>query len=95
MNDLRKEVVFADIKLAPSRTNLKALKEKSSKLSEEYKGYKKEWLGLHKENIREFLIASRLKKSTSRPTFRTPSFSRYFCLLDMDANGLNRTSSFI
>jgi hypothetical protein len=59
VNDLRKEVVFADIKLDPSRINLKALKEKSSKLSEEYKGYKKEWLGLHLsnigQNIREFI----------------------------------------
>jgi hypothetical protein len=55
VNDLRKEVVFADIKLDPSRINLKALKEKASKLSDEYKGYKKEWLGLHIQNIREFL----------------------------------------
>jgi len=55
VNDLRKEVVFADIKLDSSRINLKALKEKSSKLSEEYKGYKKEWLGLHIGNIREFI----------------------------------------
>ncbi len=55
VNDLRKEVVFADIKLDSSRINLKALKEKASKLSDEYKGYKKEWLGLHIQNIREFL----------------------------------------
>lgn len=55
VNDLRKEVVFADIKLDSSRINLKALKERASKLSEEYKGYKKEWLGLHIENIRDFL----------------------------------------
>ena len=55
VNDLRKEVVFADSKLDSSMINLKALKEKSSKLSEEYKGYKKEWLGLHIQNIREFL----------------------------------------
>jgi AAA+ ATPase superfamily predicted ATPase len=55
VNDLRKEVVYADIKLDSSRINLKALKEKASKLSEEYKGYKKEWLGLHIQNIREFL----------------------------------------
>jgi len=55
VNDLRKEVVFADIKLDSSRINLKALKEKASTLLEEYKGYKKEWLGLHIQNIREFL----------------------------------------
>ena len=55
VNDLRKEVVFADIERDSSRINLKALKEKSSKLSEEYKGYKKEWLGLHIQNIKEFL----------------------------------------
>ena len=55
VNDLRKEVVFADIKLDSSRINLKASKEKASKLSEEYKGYKKEWLGLHIGNIREFI----------------------------------------
>lgn len=55
VNDSRKEVVFADIKLDSSRINLKTLKEKTSKLEDEYKGYKKEWLGLHTENIREFL----------------------------------------
>ena len=55
VNDLRKEVVFADIKIEPSRINRKALKEKTTKLADEYKGYKKEWLGLHTENIREFL----------------------------------------
>ncbi|MGC2064232.1 MAG: DUF234 domain-containing protein [Thermodesulfovibrionales bacterium] len=55
VNDLKKEVVFADIKLDSSRINLKTLKEKSSKLSEEYKGYKKEWLGLHIGNIRGFI----------------------------------------
>jgi uncharacterized protein len=55
VNDLKKEVVFGDIKLDSSRTNLKALKEKASKLSEEYKGYKKEWLGLHIQNIKSFL----------------------------------------
>ncbi|MDA8084475.1 MAG: ATP-binding protein [Nitrospiraceae bacterium] len=55
VNDLRKEVVFADIKLDSSRINLKTLKEKTSKLEDEYKGYKKEWRGLHIENIREFL----------------------------------------
>ncbi len=59
VNDLKKEVVFADIKLDSSRINLKALKDKATKLSEEYKGYKKEWLGLHlsniEQNIRELL----------------------------------------
>jgi len=55
VNDLRKEVVFADIKLDSSRINLKALKEKAAKLSEEYKGYQKQWLGLHIQNISEFL----------------------------------------
>ncbi|MBI5847200.1 MAG: ATP-binding protein [Nitrospirae bacterium] len=55
VNDLRKEVVFADIKLDSSRINLKALKGKALKLEDEYIGYKKEWLGLHIENIREFL----------------------------------------
>ncbi len=51
VNDLRKEVIFADIKLDSSRIDLKALKDKASKLSEEYKDYKKEWLGLHLRNI--------------------------------------------
>ncbi len=55
VNDLRKEVVFADIKLDSSRINLKALKEKTAKLEDEYKGFKKEWLGLHTGNIKEFL----------------------------------------
>jgi hypothetical protein len=55
VNDLRKEGVFADIKLDSSSINLKALKEKALKLSEEYKGYKKEWIGLHIQNIGEFL----------------------------------------
>lgn len=51
VNDLKKEVVFADIKIDSSRINLKALKDKTTELSEEYKGYKKEWLGLHVSNI--------------------------------------------
>jgi len=55
VNDLSKEIVFADIKLDHSRIDLKVLKEKSSKLAGEYKGYKKEWLGLSIRNIREFV----------------------------------------
>jgi hypothetical protein len=55
VNDLKKEILFADIKLDASRINIKALKNKTEKLSNEYREYKKEWIGLHKESIRDFL----------------------------------------
>jgi len=55
VNDARKTIVMAEIKLNKERINLNVLKEKSRKLLASYTGYKAEWLGLGLEDIQKYL----------------------------------------
>lgn len=50
VNDMRKSITIADIKLSASRIDLDALKSKSAALLRDYKGYKTQWLGLSLED---------------------------------------------
>ncbi len=55
INDLKKEIIFADIKLNKSRINLTALKTKAGRLLKMYSAYKNTWLGLCLEDTKCYL----------------------------------------
>jgi len=55
LNDAKKTITIADIKLSAARINLNALKFKSTSLLNDYKGYKPQWLGLSMEDIPRYL----------------------------------------
>lgn len=55
INDLKKEITLADIKLDKSRINLNALKTKAGRLLRMYSGYKTTWLGLCLEDAKSYL----------------------------------------
>ncbi|PIW59115.1 MAG: ATPase, partial [Candidatus Omnitrophica bacterium CG12_big_fil_rev_8_21_14_0_65_50_5] len=55
VNDMKKEVVVADIKLNKEKIDLNGLKEKSGRVIAAYPKYQFEWLSLSLEDIRKFL----------------------------------------
>lgn len=55
INDLKKEIVLADIKLDRSKINVEALKTKARKLLQTYHGYKVKSLGLSFQDIEDYL----------------------------------------
>lgn len=61
VNDLRKELVIAEVKLDKSRISIGSLKRKAKELLAAYSGYKTEWLGLSIEDVERY-ISDRSKK---------------------------------
>lgn len=57
VNDLRKEMVIAEVKLDKSRISIDALKRKAKDLLATYPGYGTEWLGLSIEDAERYLVA--------------------------------------
>lgn len=55
LNDLKKEITLADIKLDRKKINLNALKERAQGLLNTYSGYKVKWLGLSLEDVKDYL----------------------------------------
>jgi len=55
INDLKKHIVLADIKLNKSKLNMGQLKDKAKELLASYPGYEVEWLGLSLENIADYV----------------------------------------
>ena len=55
VNDMKKTITIADIKLSASRIDLGALKSKSASLLSDYKGYKPQFIGLSLEEISKYL----------------------------------------
>lgn len=55
INDLKKEITMADIKLDRGKINLNALKAKAGGLLNIYSGYKVKWLGLSLEDVKDYL----------------------------------------
>ena len=55
INDLKKRLVIADIKLNKAKLNIEALKAKAKDLLASYPGYEVEWLGLSMENIADYV----------------------------------------
>lgn len=55
LNDLKKEITLADIKLDRKKINLNALKERAQGLHNTYSGYKVKWLGLSLEDVKDYL----------------------------------------
>jgi len=55
INDLKKEITLADIKLDRKKINLNVLKERAQGLLNTYSGYKVKWLGLSLEDVKDYL----------------------------------------
>ena len=55
INDLKKEITLADIKLDRKKLNLNALKERAQGLLNKYSSYKIKWLGLSLEDVQDYL----------------------------------------
>jgi AAA+ ATPase superfamily predicted ATPase len=55
VNDLKKRLTVAEIKMNKSRINLDALKKKAGRLLESYQGYEVTWLGLGLEDAADYL----------------------------------------
>ena len=55
INDMKKSITIADIKLSSSRIDLNVLREKSAALLMDYKGYKPQVLGLSLEDAIKYL----------------------------------------
>jgi hypothetical protein len=55
INDMKKRIVLADIKLNKAKLNIKALKGKAMDLLASYPGYEAEWMGLSIENIADYV----------------------------------------
>lgn len=55
VNELEKHILIAEVKLNKSRISLDALKRKSERLLDDYKGYAVEWRPLGPEDAGEFL----------------------------------------
>lgn len=54
LNDLKKCIVIADIKLNKAKLNIGVLRNKAKELLASYPGYEAEWLGLSIENIADY-----------------------------------------
>jgi len=55
LNDMKKHIVVADIKLNKAKLSIGSLKDKASGMLASYPGYKVEWLGLSLESIADYL----------------------------------------
>lgn len=55
VNDLKKQITVAEIKMNKARINLDALKRKGDKLLESYQGYEVTWLALELEDAADYL----------------------------------------
>lgn len=55
VNDMKKEVVVADVKMDKERTDLEMLKQKAKRLITAYPQYKFQWLGLGLRDVENFL----------------------------------------
>jgi hypothetical protein len=55
INEMKKEIVIAEIRTNISRANIKALKQKSMRLLATYPGYKPEWLLLGLDNAENYM----------------------------------------
>ena len=55
VNDLKKKLTVAEIKMNKTRINLDALKRKGDKLLESYQGYEVTWLALELEDAADYL----------------------------------------
>jgi hypothetical protein len=55
INDLKKRIVIADIKLNKAKLNIEALKVKSKDLLASYPAYEVEWLGLSIDSIADYV----------------------------------------
>ncbi len=55
VNDLKKKLTVAEIKMNKARINLDALKRKGDKLLESYQGYEVTWLALGLEDAADYL----------------------------------------
>ena len=55
VNDLKKSLTVAEIKLNKARINPEALKKKAEKLLDSYQGYQVTWLGLGLEDVGNYL----------------------------------------
>ena len=55
VNDLKKQITVAEIKMNKARINLDALKRKGDKLLESYQGYEVTWLALGLEDAADYL----------------------------------------
>ena len=53
MNDMKKTIAIADIKLNKNKLNIRALKQRADKLVKSYPRYTVEWLGLSVDSLRE------------------------------------------
>ncbi len=55
VNDMKKEILFAEVKLNPKRASLTALEVKAAKLLPEYPGYKTDYVILSTDDIGKYL----------------------------------------
>lgn len=55
LNDMKKTIVLADIKLNKAKLDVGGMKNKARGLLESYPGYAPQWLGLSVENIADYL----------------------------------------
>jgi len=55
VNDMKKELVIAEVKLNPKKINIEDLKRRAARLLADFPKYKIEWLALSLENIGDFL----------------------------------------
>ena len=55
INDMKKEMVVAEIKMSKERINMETLKQKSKRILADYPKYKFQWLGLSPEDFVNFL----------------------------------------
>lgn len=55
VNDMKKEIVIAEIKMNPSRINTRVLKQKSQRLLASYAQYRPKWIGLSLKDAVNYL----------------------------------------
>ena len=55
VNDLKKEIILAEVKMNKSRINIAVLEKKTKNLLQDYRGYKPIWLGLSLEDAKNYL----------------------------------------
>lgn len=55
VDDINKELLFAEVKRNPKKINIEILKKKTEKLIKSYNGYNCKWIGLSLDNIDEYL----------------------------------------
>lgn len=55
VNDLKKEIILAEVKMDRARININTLKRKAQRLLAAYPGYKSKWMGLGIEDAKDYL----------------------------------------